>query len=106
MNETHIGAATYRVVRKMHVLRQSLLLTKMAPLFASGVGEVIPIYQAIKTGGPAALDISMTEVLGRVLIPVSRELSKTSLDDQRLVIAACLTLIDRKADGKDGWALR
>jgi hypothetical protein len=104
MATLQINGATYRVARKMDAFRQLAVASKISPLIASGVGELAPLLIELRRDGLGNLAAMPLDRLGQIITPVSRELAKMSEEDRRLIIGSCLELVDRKEDGREGWA--
>lgn len=104
MATLQINGATYRVARKMDVFKQMAVASKISPLLAAGLGELAPLLADMKREGIANLASMPLDKLGQIITPVSRELAKMSDEDRRMIIGSCLDLVDRKEDGKEGWA--
>lgn len=104
MAELYINGATYRVARRMDALKQSNVLFKIMPLLASGVSEFIPLVIELRNEGFNGIEDLPMDRLGKLLVPVARELAKISGEDQKFVYGACLEHVIRKDDNRDGWA--
>ena len=99
-----LKGATYKVSRKMDAFKQMAVVSKVSPLLASGLGELAPLVVDLKREGMSVMSEMSLDKLGQLITPVSRELAKMSDEDRRLIVGSCLDLVDRKEDGKEGWA--
>jgi hypothetical protein len=104
MATLQIGGATYRVARKMDAFKQMSVASKIMPLLASGIGELAPLWAELKRGGIGGMASLPLDRLGQIITPVSREIAKMSDEDRRMIVSTCLDIVDRKDDGKEGWA--
>lgn len=104
MGSLSLNGATYKVTRKMDAFKQMAVVSKVSPLLASGVGELAPLIVELRREGMSVMSEMSLDKLGQIITPVSRELAKMTDDDRRLIIGSCLDLVDRKDDGKEGWA--
>lgn len=81
------------------------LLSKLTPLLASGIGEIIPFLMEVRRNGITNIGDVAMERIGQITTPVARELSNMSRKDRQVIVAACLRLCQRKGDGEaEGWA--
>jgi hypothetical protein len=103
MADLQIGTATYRVTRKMSALRQFDVAAKIGPLLASGIGEFVPLFMQLRREGFKSVTDIPLDRFGQIITPVARELSRMTNEDRRFLVSACLDVVDRKEDGKDGW---
>jgi hypothetical protein len=92
-------------VKRMNAVVQLAVLSKIAPLFAAGVGEIIPLFIAMKESGSKKLFDQPISSLTH-LAPVMREFAKMSQEDQLFIIGACLSGAERLViqGQKEQWA--
>lgn len=111
MAEFRIGAYTYRS-RRMDAQTQFAVLTKLAPLGAAGLADLVPVIQRIRAEGAGAVLSGLGEdgVSGATatalaaLQPVAKALAAMPDEHRGDVLHAALNLVERKGDADQGWA--
>lgn len=104
MADLQLNGSTYRVTRKMSALRQFDVAAKVSPLLASGVGEFVPLFMQLRREGFENISDIPMDRFGQIITPIARELSRMTNDDRRFLVSSCLDVVDRKEEGKEGWA--
>ena len=103
MTEFQIGSFIYRA-RRMAALDQFAVVTKMLPIVAAGLGDLVPVIQRLRDEGIATLGADATTVALAALKPVAAAFASMP-DAHRLdVLHACLDLVERKGSMDQGWA--
>lgn len=103
MTEFQIGSFTYRA-RRMAALDQFAVLSKLSPLAAAGLGDLIPALQRLKAEGIGALGGDATSVAIGALKPVAAAFASMPDAHRNEVLHACLDLVERKGPMDQGWA--
>lgn len=103
MIEFRIGAYTYRA-RPRAALVQYAVLSKLAPVAAAGLGDLVPFILELKEKGASALGGAATGAALAALGPLSKALAAMQDDHRGEVLSACLSLVERKGDMDAGWA--
>lgn len=127
MIEFRIGAYVYRA-RPMNALTQFDVMSKLAPVFAAGVTDLVPMIIKIKEQGAAAVfgqpqEGSEASAGGKdqarekgeagadalgvalgALQPVAKAFATMSDETRRDVLHAALDLVERKGDAEQGWS--
>ena len=97
-----VGKFTYSV-QPMSALLQFDVLARITPIFAAGVTELIPFLQDMaQRGALKSLNMPINEAV-KAASPVAKALAGMPDADRRFVIASCLSVCTRKADGQEGY---
>ena len=102
--EFRVEKCTYRVQRPMDAFTQFDLIAKVSPLLASGFGEFVPFFIAMRKEGIAKIGDIPMDRMAKLVGPIARELAKMPTEDRHFVLASCLSICDRKQDGPTFWA--
>ena len=101
-SEFRVGDYTYRM-RQMGAKTQFAVLAKLSPLFAAGLTELMPFIQtAIAKGFAKSMEMPIGEIM-KAASPAAQALAAMPEADRDFVIAACLSICTRKAQGAEGW---
>lgn len=102
-----IDGVAYKA-RQMNAFDQLSLMSKLSPLLASGLPELLPLIREIRNLPPkevkvdgvkrlvpaGLLDLPLEESVGK-LAPLASALSKMSDADRRAVIEPCLAVVEK-----------
>lgn len=115
MAEFRIGAYAYRH-RRMDALTQFDVISKLSPIFAAGVGDLVPLMVKMKAEGAlSAMGAAVAEggapdgagaitAALAALQPVAKAFASMPDETRREVLHAVLDLVERKGDADQGWA--
>jgi len=102
MQEFEVDGVQYKC-RNMGAFDQMDILTKLSPLLASGIVELLPLLAIVKELGLASIaDLPKEEIIARAP-GIARELAKMSSADRHFIVESCLSLCERKVSA-DRWA--